>query len=76
MTPELKKKLRLQGIDKRARGAFFNGRRKDVSGANFSEHGCYLCPNTFPCELGENCDHAVYVRICPTCDPEAGKRKR
>ncbi len=75
LTEADKKRLRLQGIDKRARGAFFNGRRKDVSGANYSEHSCYICGGTFPCEM-EKCTHAVYVRIGPCCDPEAGKAKR
>ena len=63
----LAKKLRLQGISKHARHPMFQGRRKDVGAGNFTEHVCYLCSRTFPCEL-EKCTHAVYVRIGPCCD--------
>lgn len=56
------------GLDKRARGAFFNGHRTDVF-ANFTHHVCYLCGQWWPCEM-TRCTHAVCVRILPCCDPK------
>jgi len=75
MDAALAKKLKLQGISKHARPAFFQGKRKDVKGAHFSEHSCYLCGGTFPCEMDE-CNHAVYVRIGPCCDPRHAQERK
>lgn len=75
LTEADKERLRLQGISKQARGVFFNGRRKDTKGAHFSDHCCYNCGQRFPCELGEKCDHAVYVRIGRCCDSTAGQKR-
>jgi len=58
-------------LDRRARGAFFNGRRKDVTG-NFTHHVCYLCGEWMECEM-ERCTHAVCVRILPCCDQKGEK---
>lgn len=70
MTPELAKKLRLQGITKAARSPFFQGKRINNKGHNFEQHCCHTCGIWFPCET-EKCSHAVCVRIGPCCDPEA-----
>lgn len=74
MTPELQKKLRLQGLSKGGRIPFFQGRRKDVNGSHFTEHSCYICGDKFPCEM-DVCNHAVYVRIGPCCDPKLREKK-
>lgn len=74
LTAEDQKRLKMKGISKGARHPMFQGRRKDVSAGNFTEHACYLCGLRYPCELAK-CDHAVYSRIGPCCDPGAGGRK-
>ena len=71
MTPELQKRLKMQGISKGARHPMFQGRRKDVSAGNFTHHVCYLCGEWRPCEM-ERCTHAVVVRVLPCCDPKPG----
>ncbi len=68
------KRLRLQGIDKRARDAFFNGRRKNTKRGNFTNHCCYLCGVWRECEM-EVCNHAVCVRVLECCDPNSGKKR-
>jgi len=68
ITAEDKKRFQLMGLDPRARGAFFNGQRKDVFG-NFTHHCCYLCGEWKPCEM-QRCTHAVCVRVLSCCDPK------
>ncbi len=74
LTEADKKRLRLMGISKHARPAFFQGRRKDVSAGNFERHCCYLCGGWRPCEM-EKCTHAVCVRVLPCCDSTAGAKR-
>lgn len=80
LTDADKKRLQLQGLDPRARGAFFNGSRKDVT-ANYSAHVCYICGTWHPCVM-ERCTHACAVHVLPCCDPNiltkwtAAERKR
>lgn len=70
LTESDKKRLQLQGLSKGARHPMFQGRRKDVSAVNFSEHMCRLCGAKAPCELAR-CTHAVYLRVLRCCDPMA-----
>ena len=67
MDSALTKKLRLLGIDKRARSAFFNGHRTDRF-ANHAAHVCVLCGSWHPCWM-ERCTHACSIHVLPCCDP-------
>jgi len=78
MTPELQKTLRLKGLDKRARGAFFNSKRKAKSQrpaerwtGNYERHTCAVCGRSAACEM-DRCTHAVCVRVCSGCDSSSG----
>lgn len=77
LTEADRKRLKLMGLDKRGRSAFFQGKRKDVSKGNFEKHVCFNCGKWCDCWL-EHCNHVTCSLVnLPCCtSPETAARMK